>query len=106
MAAGAEVIGISSRLLGVARRPSRGKHNLPMQFVTDEGGKVRAQYGVKSTLGLLPGRETFVIDKAGSSATSSARSCASSSTSPSRSKCSSACSNHPAARFPLLSHVS
>jgi len=26
---------------------------------------VRAQYGVKSTLGLIPGRETFIIDKTG-----------------------------------------
>jgi thioredoxin-dependent peroxiredoxin len=64
VAAGAEVIGISSDSLA-SHQAFAGKHNLPMQFVTDEGGKVRAQYGVKSTLGLLAGRETFIIDKAG-----------------------------------------
>jgi peroxiredoxin Q/BCP len=26
---------------------------------------VRERYGVKSTLGMLPGRETFIIDKQG-----------------------------------------
>ena len=36
-----------------------------MQFVADTGGKVRAQYGVKSTLGIIAGRETFIIDKEG-----------------------------------------
>lgn len=62
--AGAELIGISSDSLDDhARFASR--HNLPMQLVADAGGKVRAAYGVKSTLGLIPGRETFIIDKAG-----------------------------------------
>ncbi len=62
--AGAEVIGISSD--SVAKHASFAqRHNLPMQLVSDEGGKVRAAYGVRSTLGILPGRETFLIDKEG-----------------------------------------
>ncbi len=62
--AGAEVIGISSDSLD-AHAAFAGKHKLPMQLVADDGGKVRAAYGVKSTLGILPGRETFIIDKDG-----------------------------------------
>ena len=41
------------------------KHKLPMKLAADEGGKVRALYEVKSTLGLFPGRATFVIDRQG-----------------------------------------
>ncbi|HEX9102251.1 MAG TPA: peroxiredoxin [Polyangia bacterium] len=62
--AGAEVIGISSDSLE-AHASFAARHQLPMQLVTDAGGKVREQYGVKSTLGLIPGRETFIIDKEG-----------------------------------------
>ena len=62
--AGAEVIGISSDSLD-DHAAFASKHRLPMQFVADKGGKVRAAYGVKSTLGLIAGRETFVIDKQG-----------------------------------------
>jgi peroxiredoxin Q/BCP len=64
VAAGAEVIGVSSDPLG-SHAAFAAKHGLPMQLVSDEGGKVRAAYGVKRTLGLLAGRETFIIDKAG-----------------------------------------
>lgn len=62
--AGAEVIGISSDSVD-SHAAFAGKHRLPMQLVADVGGAVRAAYGVKSTLGLLPGRETFIIDKDG-----------------------------------------
>lgn len=62
--AGAEVIGISSDSLDAHAAFAR-RHSLPMQLVADIGGKVRAQYGVKSTLGLIPGRETYIIDKQG-----------------------------------------
>jgi peroxiredoxin Q/BCP len=34
-------------------------------LLSDEGAKVRELYGVKSSLGLFPGRVTFVIDKEG-----------------------------------------
>ena len=62
--AGAEVIGISSDSLDKHASFAK-RHGLPMQLVSDRGGKVREQYGVKSTLGLIPGRETFIIDKQG-----------------------------------------
>ncbi|HEX6836691.1 MAG TPA: peroxiredoxin [Polyangia bacterium] len=62
--AGAEVIGVSSDSLE-DHAAFAGKHQLPMQLLADAGGKVRAEYGVKSTLGLIPGRETFIIDKEG-----------------------------------------
>ena len=62
--AGAEVIGISSDSVG-SHAAFAQKHGLPMQLVSDEGGKVRAAYGVKRTLGIMAGRETFIIDKQG-----------------------------------------
>jgi peroxiredoxin Q/BCP len=34
-------------------------------LLSDRGGKLRAAYGVPATLGLLPGRVTFVIDRGG-----------------------------------------
>jgi thioredoxin-dependent peroxiredoxin len=62
--AGAEVVGVSSDS-GASHDGFASKHRLPMTLLTDEGGKVRALYGVKPTMGLFPGRATFVIDKAG-----------------------------------------
>ncbi|MCU1282667.1 MAG: Peroxiredoxin [bacterium] len=62
--AGAEVIGISSDSVD-AHASFASRHRLPMQLVSDAGGKVRAEYGVKATLGMIPGRETFIIDKHG-----------------------------------------
>jgi peroxiredoxin Q/BCP len=40
-------------------------NKLPFVLLSDEGGKVRELYGAPSTLGLLPGRVTYVIDKKG-----------------------------------------
>ncbi len=62
--AGAEVIGISGDS-GTSHEHFASKHKLPMTLLTDAGGKVRALYEVKKTLGFLPGRATFVIDKGG-----------------------------------------
>jgi peroxiredoxin Q/BCP len=62
--AGAEVIGISSDSLD-SHAAFAEHHRLPMQFVSDTGGRVRSLYGVKPTLGLFDGRETFIIDKQG-----------------------------------------
>jgi peroxiredoxin Q/BCP len=61
---GAEVIGVSSDS-EESHQKFASKHGLPMKLLSDPGGKVRDVYGVKSTLGLIPGRVTFVIDKAG-----------------------------------------
>ncbi|MGH7440354.1 MAG: peroxiredoxin [Polyangiaceae bacterium] len=62
--AGAEVVGISSDSAESHDRFA-SKHKLPMKLAADVGGKVRALYDVKATLGLFPGRATFVIDRQG-----------------------------------------
>ncbi|HZI03377.1 MAG TPA: peroxiredoxin [Archangium sp.] len=62
--AGAEVVGISSQS-AASHEAFAAKHRLPFTLLADEGGKVRRQYGVPSTLGLLPGRVTYVIDRKG-----------------------------------------
>lgn len=40
-------------------------NRLPFILLSDQDGKVRKLYGVPSTLGLLPGRVTYIIDKRG-----------------------------------------
>jgi thioredoxin-dependent peroxiredoxin len=62
--AGAQVVGVSSDSAD-AHKAFADKHRLPFTLVSDEGGKLRKQYGVKSTLGLIPGRVTYVIDPKG-----------------------------------------
>jgi peroxiredoxin Q/BCP len=62
--AGAEVIGVSSDG-GAAHEKFATKYKLPFMLLSDRGGVVRKQYGVPATLGLLPGRVTFIIDKQG-----------------------------------------
>lgn len=63
--AGASIIGISSQGQASKKKFSE-KHQLPFKVVTDEGGTVRKQYGVKGALlGLIDGRETFIIDRHG-----------------------------------------
>ena len=64
LAAGAEVIGVSSDS-GASHQGFAKKHRLPFTLLSDAGGAVRKRYGVPSTLGLLPGRVTFVIDREG-----------------------------------------
>ncbi|MEN3310104.1 MAG: thioredoxin-dependent peroxiredoxin [Micromonosporaceae bacterium] len=62
--AGAEVIGVSSD--SVDRHAAfAGRHRLPFTLLSDKGGRVRKDYGVPAVLGLLPGRVTYVIDRAG-----------------------------------------
>ncbi len=60
----AEVIGISSDN-ETSHRAFASKHQLPFILLSDPGGLVRKQFGVQSTLGFLPGRITYVIDKKG-----------------------------------------
>jgi len=62
--AGAEVIGISSDSVE-SHEAFAAHHHLPMQLLADAGGRVRAAFGVKASLGLFDGRETFLIDKQG-----------------------------------------
>ena len=61
---GAEVVGVSSDSSASHQRFA-AKHRLPFTLLADEGGAVRKLYGVPATLGLLPGRVTFVIDREG-----------------------------------------
>lgn len=62
--AGAQVIGISSQSVDSHNRFAI-LNKLPFVLLSDENGKVRQLYGASSTLGLLPGRVTYVIDKKG-----------------------------------------
>jgi peroxiredoxin Q/BCP len=61
---GAEVIGISSDSLEKHQEFVK-KHNLPFVLLSDEEKKARTQFGVPSTLGLIAGRVTYIIDKKG-----------------------------------------
>jgi peroxiredoxin Q/BCP len=60
----AEVIGISSDSVE-SHKAFAHKHDLPFALLSDEGGKVRKLYGVPNTLGLFPGRVTYVVDEEG-----------------------------------------
>jgi peroxiredoxin Q/BCP len=62
--AGAEVIGISSDDAS-SHQSFAKKHKLPFILLSDINKKAAALYGVGTTLGVLPGRVTFVIDKQG-----------------------------------------
>lgn len=62
--AGAEVIGVSSDSVD-AHRGFAEHHSLPFTLLADEGGRVRKRLGVPSSLGLMPGRVTYVVDKQG-----------------------------------------
>ncbi|MBW2960822.1 peroxiredoxin [Mesonia aestuariivivens] len=62
---GAEVVGISSDSVESHQKFSK-KHQLPYTFLSDPTEDIRKKFGVKGhLLGLIPGRETFVIDKNG-----------------------------------------
>src|ERR1700761_4043396 len=63
-AVGAEIIGVSDDSSESHARFA-AKYNLPFTLLSDKGGSVRKLYGVKKTLGIIPGRVTFVIDRAG-----------------------------------------
>jgi thioredoxin-dependent peroxiredoxin len=62
--AGADVIGISSDSVG-KHASFADHHKLPFTLLSDKGGSVRKSYGVPATIGLLPGRVTYVIDRDG-----------------------------------------
>ncbi len=61
---GAEVVGISSDSVE-SHKEFAASHNLPFELLSDENDQVRKKYGVPSTLGILPGRVTYIIDKKG-----------------------------------------
>ena len=62
--AGAEVIGISSDDIA-SHQAFSANHKLPFLLLSDKDKSVAGKYGVGKTLGVLPGRVTFVIDKQG-----------------------------------------
>lgn len=64
VAAGAEVIGVS-RDDAASHAKFRDHHRLPFTLLSDPDGGVANSWGVRNTLGFLPGRVTFVFDKAG-----------------------------------------
>jgi thioredoxin-dependent peroxiredoxin len=61
---GAEVIGISGDSVS-SHRQFAIAHNLPFKLVSDEGNKVRNAFGVPSTLWILPGRVTYMLNQQG-----------------------------------------
>jgi len=61
---GAEVLGISSDA-SASHRAFADKYRLPFPLLADTDGAVRKQFQVPKSLGVLPGRVTFVIDKQG-----------------------------------------
>jgi peroxiredoxin Q/BCP len=62
--AGAAVIGVSGD--SAARHQAFAtNHRLPFVLVSDTDGNARRAFGVPKSLGLLPGRVTYVIDKEG-----------------------------------------
>jgi thioredoxin-dependent peroxiredoxin len=62
--AGAVVVGISGDSVE-SHRAFAAKHRLPFTLLADTEGEVRRSFGVSKSFGLLPGRETYVIDPEG-----------------------------------------
>jgi len=62
--AGAEVIGISADD-EASHKSFASNHKLPFILLSDKDRKVVGLYKVGKTMGLIPGRVTFVIDKNG-----------------------------------------
>ena len=62
--AGAVVIGVSPDSVESHQAFASG-HRLPFVLLADTDGSLRKAYGVPRTLGIVPGRVTYVIDKAG-----------------------------------------
>jgi thioredoxin-dependent peroxiredoxin len=60
----AEVVGISSDDVETHQQFS-AKHQLPFTLLSDPKGEVRKLYRVPRTLGIVPGRVTYLIDKQG-----------------------------------------
>lgn len=62
--AGAEVIGVSSDSPS-SHQQFANKYQLPFTLLSDYRNQARKAFGVPATLGLLPGRVTYVIDTSG-----------------------------------------
>lgn len=62
--AGAIVIGVSSDS-AESHGEFASSHRLPFDLVPDTDGKIRQAIGVPKTLGLFPGRVTYIVDREG-----------------------------------------
>lgn len=62
--AGAVVVGVSSDSAERHQAFANG-HRLPFVLLSDPDGSLRRAFGVPKTLGVFPGRVTYVIDKEG-----------------------------------------
>jgi thioredoxin-dependent peroxiredoxin len=63
-AKGVRILGISSDSTA-SHQQFAAKFGLPYSPLSDDKGRVRKLYGVRSTFGVIPGRATFVIDRDG-----------------------------------------
>ncbi len=62
---GADVIGISGDSVASHEKFAK-RHKLPFLLLSDNSGKLRKLFGVKTNLlGLIPGRVTYIADKTG-----------------------------------------
>jgi peroxiredoxin Q/BCP len=62
--AGARVVGVSPDDLD-KHRGFAEHHRLPFSLLSDVDGELRRKYDVRRSLGLVPGRVTYVIDRNG-----------------------------------------
>ena len=61
---GAEVVGVSDDT-AMAHTQFAADYQLPYSLVTDPGGLARERFGTGKTLGIMPGRATYLIDNKG-----------------------------------------
>ena len=61
---GAEVLGVSSDS-SESHRKFAEHHTLPFILLSDPRKEVRKLYGVRSSMGIIPGRVTYIIDTEG-----------------------------------------
>ena len=64
IAAGARVVGVSGDK-PEQHRSFIERYRLPFPIISDRGGALRKLFGVPKTLGFLPGRVTYVVDRQG-----------------------------------------
>lgn len=62
--AGVTVIGVSGDSID-SHKNFADRHRLPFLLITDPKGEIRRLFGVPKTLGIFPGRATYVIDEGG-----------------------------------------
>jgi thioredoxin-dependent peroxiredoxin len=62
--AGATVVGVSGDSAD-SHRAFADQHRLPFLLATDADGALRRAFRVPKTMGLLPGRVTYVVDRQG-----------------------------------------